>query len=126
MNDARDAIDRHIDLAESSAAVTPRLRSSSARCSPGWMGVRAMVKIPSMIIDDPNVDRPRRSFGPTKTDSPLIVDANQELSGVIAFERLQPVARQRRQISEPEARRRWAEYRADRDRTEAQARDAPR
>jgi hypothetical protein len=45
---------------------------------------------------------------------------------VIYYAEALDLAVQRRQISEPEARRRWAEYRADRDRTEAQARDAPR
>jgi hypothetical protein len=58
-----------------------------------------MVNFPSMIVDDLNVRGARRSFGPTKTDSPLIVDANRKLPDTIAFECLQPIARQRRQIS---------------------------
>jgi hypothetical protein len=45
---------------------------------------------------------------------------------VIFYAESLDLAVQRRQISEPEARRKWAEYRADRDRAEVRARDAAR
>ena len=85
---------------ESSAAVMPSSRNSSARCSPGWMGRARHLGFPSMIIDDLYVHRAGRSFRPSKTDPPLIVDADRKLSGpvAVAFEGFQSIARQCRQV----------------------------
>src|SRR5579859_1151191 len=85
---------------ESSAAVMPSSRNSSARCSPGWMGVRAKLVIPSVIVDDLHIDRARRSIGPREADPPLIVYSNRELPGTIAFECFKSISRQCGQIGE--------------------------
>src|SRR5882724_85617 len=53
-----------------------------------------------MIIDDLYFYRARRSVRPGKENPPLIVDADREQPGTVAFERFQPVARQCRQISQ--------------------------
>jgi hypothetical protein len=53
-----------------------------------------------MIVDNFNVQRTRRTFGPPETNPPLIVDPNGELASAVALERFQPVPRQCREISE--------------------------
>src|SRR3990172_1391099 len=53
----------------------------------------------SVIIDNLDVRRARRSIWPLKTDAPLIVDADAVLPLPIALQRFEPVAWQRRQIT---------------------------
>src|SRR5213592_4522470 len=52
----------------------------------------------SVIIDNLDVRRARRSIRPLKTDPPLIVDADAVRALPIALQRFKPVAGQRRQI----------------------------
>src|SRR5438105_4659179 len=52
----------------------------------------------SVIIDNFDVRRARRSIWPLKTDAPLIVDADAVLAFPITLQRFEPVAGQRRQI----------------------------
>src|SRR6266446_4980468 len=52
----------------------------------------------SVIIDNLDVRRARRSIRPLKTDSPLIVDADAVLPLPIALQSFEPIAGQRRQI----------------------------
>src|SRR5687768_15728635 len=52
----------------------------------------------SVIIDNLDVRRARRSIWPLKTDAPLIVDADAVLPLPVALQRFEPVAGQRRQI----------------------------
>src|SRR5437867_10418629 len=54
----------------------------------------------SVIIDNLDVRRARRSSRPLKTDAPLIVDADAVLPLPIALQRFEPVAGQRRQVME--------------------------
>jgi hypothetical protein len=54
--------------------------------------------VPSMIIDDLNVHGARRSLRPPETNPPFIINPNRELSGAIALECFQSVARQCGQI----------------------------
>ena len=55
---------------------------------------------PSMIVDDLYIDRPGHPVGPCEADTPLVVYPNRKLSGTIAFERFQAIARQSCQIGE--------------------------
>jgi len=50
----------------------------------------------SVIIDDFDVHRARRSIRPLKTDAPLIIDADAVLPLPIALEGFEPVAGKRR------------------------------
>src|SRR5947209_2056913 len=52
----------------------------------------------SVIIDNLDVRRARRSIRPLETDTPLIVDADAVLPLPIPLQRFEPVAGQRRQI----------------------------
>src|SRR6185503_9922417 len=71
--------------------------SSSANCSPGCIALDAMV-CSSVIIDNLDVRRARRSVRPLKADAPLIVNPDAVLALAIAFQRFEPVAGQRRQV----------------------------
>jgi hypothetical protein len=54
----------------------------------------------SVVVDDLNVNRTRRSARPCEANPPLIVDSYRKLSGAISFKRFQPISRQSRQISQ--------------------------
>jgi hypothetical protein len=54
----------------------------------------------SVIIDNLDVRRARRSIRPLKTHAPLIVDSDAVLPFSITLQRLEPIAGQRRQIME--------------------------
>jgi hypothetical protein len=51
-----------------------------------------------MIVDNLNL---LRTILPHKTDSPLVIDADAPLSGAVALQRFQPVARQAGQVAQP-------------------------
>lgn len=54
--------------------------------------------VPLVVIDNFNIDRTQRIFGPVETDSPLIVDPNTILPFPIPLQPLKTVPRQGRQI----------------------------
>ena len=54
--------------------------------------------MPSVIIDDLHIVRP--VLCPTEADAPLHVDPNAVLTGAVAPQRFQPVARQRGKVPE--------------------------
>src|SRR5437868_1414121 len=90
----------------------PSSLSSSARCSPGWMGVRAilflLVRRPSgpktfgidllVIIDNLHIDRAGRTFRPFEANPPLIIDADAVLARPAAFKGFQPIAADRGKV----------------------------
>jgi hypothetical protein len=53
-----------------------------------------------MIIDDLNLAWTRLTLRPVKTNAPLIVDPNAELTAALAFQGLQTVAGQGREVSD--------------------------
>ncbi len=57
-----------------------------------------------MIVDDFYICGTGRSPRPRKADQPLVVDADRELSGTIAFQSFQPVARQSAKIGKARCR----------------------
>jgi len=52
-----------------------------------------------MVVDD--LDILGACSGPAKADPVLVVDADRMLSGTVAFERLEPVARRDSQVVQP-------------------------
>src|SRR3990172_2811406 len=83
----------------SSAALMWSAFSSSARCSPGGISMRAMY-FSLVILHDFDTDRPGRTVWPLKTDPPLVVDANAVLALPVAAERFEAVARQAGKVHE--------------------------
>lgn len=79
-----------ISLASSEALIFSST-SSSARISPGCMGVRAML-FTLMVVDNFNVMR--SIVMPCKTDSPLVIDSDTELPLAVTAQCLEPVAGQ--------------------------------
>jgi hypothetical protein len=45
-----------------------------------------------MVIDDLNLGRPRRPFGPLEANPPLVIDTDAVLALAIALERFEAVA----------------------------------
>src|SRR5438128_6322480 len=81
------------------AGETPRFSSASAKCSPGWIGLRAM-DVTSMIVDDRHIFRPGRSFRPSKTNAPLVIDPDTIHAGPVALQLLQAVPREARDVDQ--------------------------
>ena len=70
-------------------------RKSSRSTSPGCTGRmplrNAITHASSVIVSNLNILR--SSIGPTKTNAPLVIDANAMLSSAVSFELLQTIAR---------------------------------
>src|SRR5436190_13885557 len=75
----------------SSAALMWSASSSSARCSPGGIAVRAM-SFSLVIVHDFDIDRPGRTVWPLEADPPLVVDANAVLALPVATECFESIA----------------------------------
>src|SRR6516165_8982206 len=88
----------------SSAAEILSSFNSSARCSPGCIGVRATLCL-LVVIDNFDIYRPGRAIGPLKADSPLVVDTEAALTLPSALQCYKPVAGQSGEIFQ--ARRRF-------------------
>ena len=85
MNDAGDPVNRHVDL-------PLKLRRADAKLAQFFRQMFAGVDrctghkwIPSVVIDDLNVNRTRRSVRPCEANPPLIIDSYRTLSGVRRF-----------------------------------------
>src|SRR5258706_15158577 len=52
----------------------------------------------SVIIDNLDIDRPRRTVGPFETYAPLVIDANAELSFPVTLQTLEVISRQCREV----------------------------
>jgi hypothetical protein len=63
------------------------------RTSPGWIGA-----ILSVVVNDLNLLW--ASVGPPETDPPLVVDSDAVLTGPIALQLLEPVARRQTKLVE--------------------------
>ena len=64
-----------------------------------WMNRgRGHIIVPLVIIDNLNIDRARRAFGPLETYSPLVVDPNTVVPFPMPLQRLKTVPRQDRQV----------------------------
>src|SRR3984885_15969423 len=83
----------------SSAALISSASSSSAKCSPGWIAVGAIAML-LMIIDNLQVEWPRRSVGPLEANPPLIVNVDAVLALAVAYQRFKTVLGQRGEISQ--------------------------
>src|SRR5689334_24733432 len=65
-------------------------RNSSRRSSPGIMGFSLRTEHSSVVIHDFDVFRTGRR--PTKTQTPLVVDADAVLTRTVALQRLEAIA----------------------------------
>lgn len=81
-------------------AFMPSASSSSARNLPGWIGSRVTVTAFLVIVGNLDVERPFRAGRPFKTDSPLLIDTNAELTEPVASQRLKAIVRKPHKISE--------------------------
>ena len=59
---------------------------------------RGHIIVTLVIIDNLNIDRARRAFGPLETDSLLVVDPNTVVPFPMPLQRLKTVPRQDRQV----------------------------
>jgi hypothetical protein len=50
---------------------------------------------PLVVINDPDIDRAGRFFGPFKANPPLVIDADAVLSLSVTKERFMPIAAKR-------------------------------
>src|SRR3990167_10690805 len=83
---------------DSSVGLTPSSSSSSARISPGWIGVRAMVRFLSVVVHDFDVRWSALPLRPFETDSPLHIDADAVLALAVALHALQRIRWQRLKV----------------------------
>src|SRR5260221_9961893 len=88
----------------SSAALMPSSSISSFKCSPGCIGVCAIVFLHSVVINDLNIHRPGRAGRPFKAYPPFVIDADAVLASAIAFQGFKTVAGQGRKVSERRSR----------------------
>jgi hypothetical protein len=100
MNNARDTVHRYIDLTRKFGGRNAKLAHFFGKVFAGVDGGTRHDGIPSMVIDDLDVNRAWRSVRRCEANPPLIVDSNRKLSGAIASEYFQPIARQCRQVSQ--------------------------
>src|SRR3989304_3087806 len=83
---------------DSSVGLTPSSSSSSARISPGWIGVRAMVRFLSVVVHDFNIRGSALPLRPFETDPPLHIDSDTVLALAVAFHALQRIRWQRLKV----------------------------
>src|SRR3954470_20462982 len=76
---------------DNAAVLMPRAFNSSAKCSPGWIAVRAICLHPQ--FGDLDVDWLVRALGPLEADPPLVVDADAVLALGVTAQGLQPFCR---------------------------------
>src|SRR5260221_646106 len=98
MNDAGNTVHGHIDLARKLRGRDAEFPQLFSQMLARMNGCTRQDGHPSVIIDDFYVHGTARSIGPRKTDTPLIVYSDRELPGAVTPKRLEPVARQSRQI----------------------------
>src|SRR5580692_11176284 len=100
MDDAGDPVHRHVDLPRKLRRTDAKLAQFFRQMFAGVDRRTGHKSIPSVIIDDLNVNRTQRSVRPCEANPPLIVDSYRKLSGAISFKDLKPISRQGCQISQ--------------------------